>query len=168
MYVQVTMYCSSDILKMKSTFFGAILIEQEQNVLITATKSKASNAMWREPIVLADNFPYEAAALLENIHENYLLAAPAWNSTFCRLRRALLYVSIQYCVLAHLHVYICSVVWCLDEFIDNFAQLIDAHFEAMLHYVKASNWRTNACLLEGMDIVVFSCDLGDEPVLLTG
>ena len=83
------MYCSSDILKMKSPFFGNILLEQEQMVNYEPKHDKTATekqAMWRNPIVLAESYPYEGAALLERMHENYLLTALMWNSTFCRLR----------------------------------------------------------------------------------
>jgi hypothetical protein len=146
---KVTMYCSSDILKMKSPFFGNILLEQEQCAASEPRHLKSAaekQAMWRSPIVLAESFPYEGAALLERMHENYLLSALVWNSTFCRL----------------------SVVWALDEFIDSFAQIIDAHFDKCITFIKTCSWRTNARLLEGMDIAVFSTDLGEDPVLLTG
>lgn len=89
------MYCSSDILKMKSPFFGTVLSDQEQLAAEAAAsrpdtapvKTLAQRvAMWRRPILLAESYPYEAAALLERMHENYLLSALLWNSTFCRLR----------------------------------------------------------------------------------
>ena len=89
------MYCSSDILKMKSPFFGTILTEQEQwrgrerdcrSLSPTGLIQGQGQGMWRSPIVLAESYPYEAAALLGSIHENYLLSALSWNSTFCRLR----------------------------------------------------------------------------------
>lgn len=89
---KVTMYCSSDILKMKSPFFGNILLEQENwrckdaDVRRGPGDTQSAPGLWRSPVVLAEAYPYEAAALLENMHENYLLNALAWNSTFCRLR----------------------------------------------------------------------------------
>ena len=122
---------------MKSPFFGSILSEQDQKTSATSPPLSPTEkqTMWRPPIVLSENYPFEAAALLERMHENYLLTALVWNSTFCRLRFVicmLTYVCMwcQCCIIFN------SVVWALDEFIGNYSELIDAHFEKCIHFVK--------------------------------
>lgn len=144
---RVVMYCSADILKMKSPFFGNILTEQEvwrpkdsdSHRLSPKEIASSGQGMWRSPIVLAESYPYEAAALLENIHENYLMNALSWNSTFCRLRyyslfHAFFHIKINSVLMLFIRLF--SVVWALDEFIDTFAHLIDSHFEKCIHFVK--------------------------------
>lgn len=80
----VAVLCSVDVLKMRSLHFHDILMEQELN-----RQSKppiSANMMWREPIIVEEESPFEAAALLESLHEGRALFKGDWNYCWARLR----------------------------------------------------------------------------------
>jgi hypothetical protein len=68
--------CSIDILKMKSAYFYDVLTNQEES----------ENFITRSRIEICESSPFEAAALLEYIHDSNVKGSILWNSTFCRLR----------------------------------------------------------------------------------
>jgi hypothetical protein len=68
--------CSIDILKMKSAYFHDILTKQDE----------AEKFIPRSRIEVCESSPFEAAALLECIHDSNVKGSLPWNSTFCRLR----------------------------------------------------------------------------------
>jgi hypothetical protein len=57
--------CSVDVLKMRSDFFQEILEEQDQSKLInTDNRSSDTGIIWRKPLIIPENSPFEAAAFL--------------------------------------------------------------------------------------------------------
>jgi hypothetical protein len=90
----VAVLCSVDVLKMRSGFFHDILNEQEKGL---ATKQATgngvpishplqSNLLWRDPIIIPELMPFEAAAFLESLHEGRALFKGEWNYCWARLR----------------------------------------------------------------------------------
>ncbi len=84
----VSVLCSVDILKMKSTFFYDILSQQERDAITPGVIHRNSNPtkQWREAIIMPEASPFEAAAFLESLHEGRALFKGEWNLTWARLR----------------------------------------------------------------------------------
>jgi hypothetical protein len=99
----IIVLCSVDVLKMRSGFFHDILTDQENtlqqrgNMTMTAsspanassnttTPGQGQNVLWRDPIVIPEQSPYEAAAFLESLHEGRTLFRGEWNYCWARLR----------------------------------------------------------------------------------
>jgi hypothetical protein len=85
----VSVLCSVDILKMKSTFFYDILSQQEKDAATTPNnihKNTNPTKQWRDPIIMPEASPFEAAAFLESLHEGRALFKGEWNLTWARLR----------------------------------------------------------------------------------
>jgi hypothetical protein len=87
----VAVLCSVDVLKMRSSFFHDILSDQEKNVLAGGNQSMTSTALqgsvlWRDPIIITESSPFEAAAFLESLHEGRVLFRGEWNLCWARLR----------------------------------------------------------------------------------
>lgn len=90
----VAVLCSVDVLKMRSGFFHDILNEQEKSAAgraagtntVPLNHSMQSNILWRDPIVIPEASPFEAAAFLESLHEGRTLFRGEWNYCWARLR----------------------------------------------------------------------------------
>mmetsp|Transcript_30237 Transcript_30237/g.32954 ORF Transcript_30237/g.32954 Transcript_30237/m.32954 type:complete len:140 (-) Transcript_30237:292-711(-) len=90
----VAVLCSVDVLKMRSGFFHDVLNEQEKalaakhgaNTAVPLNHPLQSNLLWRDPIVIPENTPFEAAAFLESLHEGRALFKGEWNYCWARLR----------------------------------------------------------------------------------
>jgi hypothetical protein len=89
----IAVLCSVDVLKMRSVYFHDVLTEQERNSLLMTSKNNIasngnenSNVLWRDAICLQENFPFEAAAFLESLHEGRALFHGEWNFVWARLR----------------------------------------------------------------------------------
>lgn len=90
----VAVLCSVDVLKMRSGFFHDVLNEQEKalaakhgaNTGVPLNHPLQSNLLWRDPIVIPENTPFEAAAFLESLHEGRALFKGEWNYCWARLR----------------------------------------------------------------------------------
>ncbi len=90
----VAVLCSVDVLKMRSGFFHDVLNEQEKNTTNRPTSNTAglsshsppNNILWREPIIIPEKTPFEAAAFLESLHEGRALFRGEWNYCWARLR----------------------------------------------------------------------------------
>lgn len=90
----VVVLCSVDVLKMRSGYFHNILTEQEskmtkQGPIPAATTSSTANILWREPIIIPEESPFEAAAFLESLHEGRAIFRGEWNYCWARLRSVL-------------------------------------------------------------------------------
>lgn len=96
----VAVLCSVDVLKMRSGFFHDVLNEQEKNNggpppnihtrnannTTTNHSPPHNNILWREPIIIPEKTPFEAAAFLESLHEGRALFRGEWNYCWARLR----------------------------------------------------------------------------------
>jgi hypothetical protein len=80
----VAVLCSVDVLKMRSGYLHDILCEQEKN--ISPANALQGNILWRDPIIIPENSPFEAAAFLESLHEGRVLFRGEWNYCWARLR----------------------------------------------------------------------------------
>lgn len=80
----VAILCSVDVLKMRSVFFYEVLNEQEDNRI----SSRDANDIWRDPLVIPESSPFEAAAFLESLHEGRSLFKGDWVYCWARLRYA--------------------------------------------------------------------------------
>ena len=76
----VSILCSVDVLKMRSVFFHEVLNEQEEQV----RNVTSANEIWREPLVIPELSPFEAAAFLESLHESRPLFKGDWNLCWAR------------------------------------------------------------------------------------
>lgn len=85
----VAVLCSVDVLKMRSGYFHDILSEQEKN--ISPANALQGSVLWRDPIIIAEQSPFEAAAFLESLHEGRVLFRGEWNYCWARLRYLLRY-----------------------------------------------------------------------------
>lgn len=83
----VAVLCAVDVLKMRSSFFHDILSDQEK-AMSGGTQSNAlqGSMLWRDPIVINESSPFEAAAFLESLHEGRVLFRGEWNFCWARLR----------------------------------------------------------------------------------
>jgi hypothetical protein len=95
----VAVLCSVDVLKMRSGFFHDILNEQEKNLASKHSNSSVSinhplqsNLLWRDPIIIPETSPFEAAAFLESLHEGRTLFKGEWNYCWARLRYETLFI----------------------------------------------------------------------------
>jgi len=77
----VEVICSVDVLKMRSTFFHKLLCEQDSARARGVALKEA-----RDPIILPESSPFEAAAFLESLHEGRALFKGEWNLCWARLR----------------------------------------------------------------------------------
>lgn len=84
----VAILCSVDVLKMRSGFFHDVLCEQEsaKNTRGEEAQEVNPNILWRDPVVVPENSPFEAAAYLESLHEGRALFRGEWNFCWARLR----------------------------------------------------------------------------------
>jgi hypothetical protein len=88
----VAVLCAVDVLKMRSSFFHDLLLEQEKNAAMATVEHSIvhminnGNVMWRDPIVIPEASPFEAAAFLESLHEGRALFRGEWNICWARLR----------------------------------------------------------------------------------
>lgn len=82
---------------MRSGFFHDVLMEQERKVnnntntqsvnnTLKQNNNINTNILWREPIIVPEISPYEAAAYLESLHEGRALFQGEWNFCWARLR----------------------------------------------------------------------------------
>lgn len=81
----VAILCSVDVLKMRSSFFYDVLNEQEDGRSHT---SGDQNDIWRDPLVIPEISPFEAAAFLESLHEGRAVFKGDWVYSWARLRYA--------------------------------------------------------------------------------
>lgn len=144
----VAVLCSVDVLKMRSTFFHDILIEQEktfasQQGLMPVTQS---GGLWREPIVIPEAAPFEAAAFLESLHEGRALFRGEWNMCWARL----------------------SVTWVVEDLVAEFAGQIEEHMTRITQLIQQSHWRTNPNALCGLRVAIFRKNPAPVPTVITG
>jgi hypothetical protein len=79
----VAILCSVDVLKMRSSFFYEVLNEQEED---RNYSSRDQNEIWRNPLVIPEISPFEAAAFLESLHEGRAVFKGEWVYCWARLR----------------------------------------------------------------------------------
>lgn len=138
----VAILCSVDVLKMRSVFFHEVLNEQEENV----GRDVASSEIWREPLVIPEISPFEAAAFLESLHEGRALFKSEWNFCWARL----------------------SVSWQVQEAVVDYAAQISTHFNRLLAFVHERSWRTSPNVLVGARVAVFRKGPTAIPTVVTG
>jgi len=137
----VAILCSVDVLKMRSAFFGSILENQELTQSVQNT-----SGIWRDPIVIPEPSPFEAAAYLESLHEGRSLFKEEWNFCWARL----------------------SVHWVVEDLMMEYVNQIDNHINKLVKMVQANSWRTNPSVLLGYRISVFRKGPTPTPTILSG
>eukprot|EP00981_Chlorochromonas_danica_P003501 scaffold659_cov192-Ochromonas_danica.AAC.14 len=148
----VAILCSVDVLKMRSSFFHDLLIEQEKNISVGSGDGSNflnmlnGNIMWREPIIIPEVVPFEAAAFLESLHEGRVLFRGEWNMCWARL----------------------SVTWVVEDLIAEFANQIEDHMNKINQIVLKHHWRNNPAVLTGMRVAVFRKGSNNTPTIVTG
>jgi len=75
---RVMVLCSSDVLKMKSSFFCEVLVKQESEM-------GSKSGLWRSMVEISEAVPYEAVTLLEGLHESSKVHID-WSYSWARLR----------------------------------------------------------------------------------
>ena len=136
---RVTVLCSADILKMKSTFFHDVLLKQEEGI-------GSKLGLWRAPIEIQENTPFEAVSFLEKLHDSGNKVGTDWFFAWARL----------------------SVRWTVEEMLREYASQIDAHFQSLSHRIRQTHWRTSPETLVGMRIAVFRKASTCVPTVVTG
>lgn len=148
----VAVLCSVDVLKMRSGFFHQVLIDQEKTNVGNKTNtgssltSHSTVGIWREPITVPENSPFEAAAFLESLHEGRGAFKGDWNLTWTKL----------------------SVTWKVDDLIIEYANLIEMHINRLLSTIHDNHWRTNPDTLVGYRIAVFRKTSSPSPSITAG
>lgn len=112
----------------------------------TSTSNGSSSLLWRQPIIMIETSPFEAAAFLESLHEGKAFAKGEWNSTWARL----------------------SVTWEVEELITEYASEAWRHISRLLQIIANNHWRTNPSILSGNRISVFRKGNGWIPTIVTG
>lgn len=79
----VAILCSVDVLKMRSSFFYEVLNEQEDS---RTYGSRDQHDIWRQPLLIPETSPFEAAAFLESLHEGRSIFKGDWVYCWARLR----------------------------------------------------------------------------------
>ena len=138
----VSILCSVDVLKMRSVFFHEVLNEQEEQV----RNVTSANEIWREPLVIPELSPFEAAAFLESLHESRPLFKGDWNLCWARL----------------------SVSWQVQEVVIEYATQISEHFNRLLSFIHDHSWRTNPNIFVGARVAVFRKGATATPTIITG
>jgi hypothetical protein len=64
-------------------FFFKVLNEQEENRKFSKHEQ---NQIWREPLLIPEVSPFEAAAFIESLHEGRQVCKGEWNYCWARLR----------------------------------------------------------------------------------
>lgn len=141
----VAVLCSVDVLKMRSSMFHDILLEQEKRRKEDDFHQDKTK-MWRKAIVIPESHPFEAAALLECVHEGRTIFKDEWNYCWARL----------------------SVNWIIEELITEYAAQISSHMVSLQHVINETHWRTSPNVLAGMKIAVFRKSSGAIPSVVTG
>lgn len=111
----------------------------------TSLTTHSTTGIWRDPITVPENSPFEAAAFLESIHEGRSAFKGDWNFTWTRL----------------------SVTWKVD-LIDEYANLIEMHVNRLLTTIHDNHWRSNPDTLVGYRIAVFRKTSGHTPSVTSG
>jgi hypothetical protein len=149
----VAILCSVDVLKMRSGFFHDILNDQEKALIAhghSATNSHThmmqSNLLWRDPIIIPDPSPFDAAAFLESLHEGRAAFKGEWSVSWSRL----------------------SVTWVVDELIQEYASQIEEHMNKIVSLIQNHHWRTNPTVLSGMRVAIFRKGNTPLPTVITG
>jgi hypothetical protein len=156
---KVSILCSRDVLKMRSTFFYDILhgyINKDLNTKgaqsIDASLSITSNndvmsGYSPHVIYLEDRSPFECASFLVSLHDGKNLTSNGeWSFNWVRL----------------------AVQWNVDDLIVGFGAIIDSHIESVLSKIDNNNWRTNPDVLTGFRISIFRQTSSSMPTILTG
>lgn len=104
------------------------------------------NMLWRDPILIPEQSPYEAAAFLESLHEGRALFRGEWNLCWARL----------------------SVSWIIDDLVVEYAAQIAEHTNKILTIIQSHHWRTNPAVLSGMRISVFRKGSNPMPTIVNG
>lgn len=110
------------------------------------SKPSSSAIIWREPITVFENLPYEAAAYLESLHEGRALFRGEWNFCWARL----------------------SVSWIIDDMILEYAAQIEAHMSKIIQCIQSNHWRSSPNILNGMRVAVFRKSSSVIPTIITG
>lgn len=64
-------------------YFFQVLNEQEENRKFSKHEQ---NQIWREPLLIPEVSPFEAAAFIESLHEGRQVCKGEWNYCWARLR----------------------------------------------------------------------------------
>jgi hypothetical protein len=70
----VAILCSVDVLKMRSSYFHEVLMGTEPS----------TDSGWRDPLIITDASPHEAATFLEVMHD-CITQSKDWNFAWARL-----------------------------------------------------------------------------------
>eukprot|EP01038_Epipyxis_sp_PR26KG_P011204 gene11204-15028_t len=139
----ISVLCAVDVLKMRSHYFYDYLSEQEKN---DSTKSMNAGLLWREPIIVDEEYPYDAASFLESLHEARSSHKGDWNMVWARL----------------------SVAWQIEDLIQEYQNQIECHINKVLQIIKENHWRTNPRVLQGMKVAVFKKGSNATPSIILG
>ena len=171
----VAVLCSVDVLKMRSTFFHDLLLEQERSSALlhndkTVLNMINGNIMWREPISIPEPSPFEAAAFLESLHEGRALFRGEWNLCWARLRNLWthIYIVVEPSNIRYPPRLLRSVSWVVEELVAEFASQIEVHMDKITSIVSQHHWRTNPNVLLGMRVAVFRKTANPSPTVVTG
>jgi len=135
----VKVLCSVDVLKMQSSFFREVLMELE------CSGDLQSNG-WRDPVVLPDEDPFEAASFLESLHEGRNLFNSDWSYAWTRL----------------------SSTWLILDLEREYARKIQQHIQGLFGVINDHHWRCNPNALAGMPVAVFRKTTSAAPLVLMG
>jgi hypothetical protein len=165
----VAILCSVDVLKMRSSFFYDVLNEQEDGRTHT---SGDQNDVWREPLVIPEISPFEAAAFLESLHEGRAVFKGDWVYSWVRLRYSTLLLYLRHCYANHFsdsfHECFASVTWQIQDLVLDYASQIDTHFGHLFSIIKCKNWRTNPSIWLGARVAVLRKGPTPSPTVVTG
>ncbi len=126
---KVSILCSVDVLKMYSEFFLQVLIDMDES-----PDSQINSNGFREPIILPEQDPDEAASFLNMLHTSSLNQdSREWNIAHARL----------------------SVHWQIESLIAEYAYQIECHVNRILNTIDMNHWRTNPNVFKGYHIAVF-------------
>jgi hypothetical protein len=137
----VIVLCSVDVLKMRSEFFCEVLGDQDR-----AKPINSSIGMTRDPIMLQETSPFDAAALLEALHESRSGLKGEWSFSWARL----------------------SIQWLIEDFIAEYAMQIENHFYNIFNVIQSNHWRNNPQILSGWKVAIFRKSTAIHPSFMTG
>eukprot|EP01035_Chromulina_nebulosa_P019532 gene19532-25430_t len=141
----IMVQCSVDVLKMRSVYFHELINEQEKSKPHNSTMPNTGNN-WREPIVIQENSPFEAAAFLESLHEGRTMLKGEWNLCWARL----------------------SVLWMIEDIINEFSNQIETHLNSIITTIQSNNWRTNPNIYAGLKVAVMRKTPSPTPSIIIG
>lgn len=164
----VAILCSVDVLKMRSSFFYDVLNEQEDGRTHT---SGDQHDIWRDPLVIPETSPFEAAAFLESLHEGRAVFKGDWVYSWVRLRSVTTVLTTLLCFNYFTDYFpecFISVTWQIQDLVLEYASQIDTHFENLFSIIKSKNWRTNSNIWVGARVAVLRKGPTPAPTVVTG